>query len=84
MLARKDQEQQLLKEIQDLEEHEVDKIINMISFMKKEILKPSKEKQKYNTLKYAGMLKDISNEDANSFSNAIQRRSMFGSRETEL
>ena len=84
MLARKDQEQQLLKEIQDLEEHEVDKIISMINFMKKEILKSNKEKQKYKIIQYAGMLKDISNEDAKIFSNAIERRSMFGSREIQL
>ncbi len=83
MLAKNDQKERLLQEINDLEEQDIEKLIRMIHFMKKEILKTDK-KSMDSILNYAGMLQDMSDEETAIFSRAIQRRSMFESRDVNI
>lgn len=85
MPARNTQEEELLKEVKDLKQNDIKKILRMIHFMKKEIFEvEGGGKPPLHIMDYAGMLKDLSAEEAELFTNAIQRKSMFGEREIGL
>lgn len=75
------QEEQLLREIRGLQQGDIKKIVKMIHFMKREIFEAGRgEKPALDIMHYAGMLKDLSFEEAELFANAIQRRPLFGTR----
>lgn len=84
MLAKDDQKQRLLQEINDLEQQDIEKLIRMIHFMKKEILTKDKKDMNDSILNYAGMLQDMSDEETATYHNAIQRRNMFESRDVNI
>lgn len=84
MLAKDEQKQRLLQEINDLEQQDIEKLIRMIHVMKKEILKKDKKDTNDSILNYAGMLQDMSDEEIANYHNAIQRRNMFESRDVNI
>lgn len=85
MPARNTQEEELLKEVKGLKQNDIKKILRMIHFMKKEIFEvDGGGKPPFHIMDYAGMLKDLSPEEAELFTNAIQRKRMFGEREIDL
>ena len=85
MIVNQTYEQKLLHEIKDLDQKDVEKILRMIHFMKKEILNYSdKTAETANIMAYAGMLSDLSDEEANLFKHITKRRNLFDGREVQL
>ncbi len=81
MLAENIQKEEILKEIKGLSHRDLKKIVRMIHFMKKEILREEREKAHVRIMDYAGILADLSPEETEHFTNAVQRKIMFGGRE---
>ncbi len=77
-------EQKLLDEVKGLNKNDMVKILKMIHFMKREFLTTKENRISPNIIKYAGMLKDLTDEESEIFTNAIQRRNMFGGRKVKL
>jgi pantothenate kinase-related protein Tda10 len=84
MFPNTTQEQQLRQELQGLDQDSFEKIMRMIHFMKKEILNVKHARLDTEIIQYAGLLNDISDDEADRFSAAIQRTSMFGQRDTRI
>lgn len=84
MPIRENQEQKLLQEIKDLSEKDIEKIIRIIHFLKKEILAEKKEETGAQVMNYAGILEDLTEEEAELFDRAVQRKSLFRGREVAL
>ena len=77
-------EQKIVDEIRGLDQNGMVKILRMIHFMKREFLTTEKNRNNPNIIKYAGMLKDLTDEESELFTNAIQRQNMFGGRKVKL
>ena len=76
-------EQQLLQEVRGLDQDDLEKVLRMIHFMKNEILQVKHARQETRINQYAGMLKDLSEDETEFFTAAIQRTSMFGKRDMQ-
>ena len=84
MIVNQTYEQKLLHEIKDLDQKDVEKILRMIHFMKKEIFTSKKKMPKTDIMSFAGMLNDLTEEEANLYNSGIQRKELFRGREVEL
>ena len=84
MLTKMNLEQELLKEIEGLTQSDISRIVKMVHFVKKEILGKKKEDVKQQILGYAGMLKDLTDEEKESFNEAARRKSLFRDRVVRL
>jgi len=84
MIEDKTHEHRLLQEIKGLNQNDMEKILRMVHFMKKEILMITKKRVNRNIMNYAGMLNDLTVEETELFTNAIQRQSLFGGRVVKL
>jgi len=84
MLPNSTYEKQLCHELRDLDKDSFEKILRMIHFMKKEILNVKGARREAKIVKYAGMLNDMSDDEVDCFSAAIQRKSMFGQRDMRI
>jgi len=83
MLPGSSFEQQLLQEVRNLDQDDLEKILRMIHFMKKEIFPVKHGRRGTGINQYAGMLKDMSDHETELFTAAIQRTSMFGKRDMQ-
>ncbi len=72
MIEDKTHERRLLQEIKGLDQNDVEKILRMVHFMKKEILMVKKKRGNPNIMKYAGMLNDLTAEEISLFKKANQ------------
>ncbi len=78
-------EERILQEIKGLNHDDIEKILRMIHFMKKEILNYSdKTAENANIMAYAGMLSDLNDEEANLFKHITTRRNLFEGRKVQL
>ncbi len=85
MISEKVYEERILQEIKGLTHDDIEKILRMIHFMKKEILNYSdKTAENTNIMAYAGMLSDLSDEEADLFKHNIKRRHLFEGPEVQL
>jgi pantothenate kinase-related protein Tda10 len=84
MFPNTTQEQRLRQELRGLDQESFEKILRMIHFMKKEILNVKHARRGSEIIQYAGLLNEMSDDEADRFSAAIQRTSMFGQRDTRL
>ncbi|SLM29222.1 conserved hypothetical protein [Desulfamplus magnetovallimortis] len=74
----------LLDELENLDQGDIRKIIKMIHFMKKDVLTSSKKNVKGKILSSAGILGDLTNDEADVYERAIKREIFLGRREIEL
>ena len=85
MISEKVYEERILQEIKGLNHNDIEKILRMIHFMKKEILNYSdKNAENANIMAYAGMLSDLNDEEADLFKHITKRRHLFEGREVKL
>ena len=85
MITDKVYEQRILQEIKGLNHNDIEKILRMIHFMKKEIFNYSdKNAENANIMAYAGMLSDLSDEEVELFTHITKRRHLFEGREVKL
>ena len=84
MLTKTNLEQELLKEIKGLTQSDISRIVKMVHFVKKEILGRNQEGAKLQIMGYAGMLKDMTDEETALFNEAARRRSLFKDRVVRL
>ena len=85
MISEKVYEERILQEIKGLTHDDIEKILRMIHFMKKEILNDSdKNTENANIMAYAGMLNDLNDEEADLFKHITKRRNLFAGREVKL
>lgn len=84
MLTKMNLEQELLKEIKGLTQSDILRIVKMVHFVKKELLGKKKEDVKQEIMGYAGMLKDMTDEEKELFNEAARRKSLFRDRVVRL
>jgi hypothetical protein len=84
MLTKMNFEQELLKEIKGLTQSDIARIVKMVHFVKKEILGKKKEDAKLQIMGYAGMLKNMTDEETELFNEAVKRKSLFRDRAVRL
>ena len=84
MFAKINYEQELLKEIKGLNQSDIARIVKMVHFVKKEILGRNQEGAKMQIMGYAGMLKNMTDEEAELFNEAVKRKSLFRDRAVRL
>ena len=77
MLTKMNFEQELLNEIKGLTQSDIVRIVKMVHFVKKEILGKQKDDVKLQIMGYAGMLKNMTDEETELFSKAVKRKSLF-------
>jgi hypothetical protein len=84
MLIKINYEQELLKEIKGLTQSDIARIVKMVHFVKKEILGRNQEGAKLQIMGYAGMLKNMTDEEAELFNEAVKRKSLYRDRAVRL
>ena len=71
-------EQEMLKEIKGLTQSDIARIVKMVHFVKKEILWKKKEDAKLQIMGYAGMLKNMTDEETELFNEAVNTMNCGG------
>ncbi len=74
-------EQRMLEEIKGLSTRELGHLLKLVHFVKEEFLPSKIAAQKITLTEFAGCLTDLSDDQRNTFDEAISRRSLFADRE---
>ena len=77
-------EQQLLNEVKGLPGGDIARIVKIVHLIKEEILEKKVKGVKTNIMQYAGILKDLTDEEAKVFDEAVKRKSVFGNRKLKI
>lgn len=77
-------EQQLLNEVKGLPGGDIARIVKIVHLIKEEILEKKVNGAKTNIMQYAGILKDLTDEEAKVFDEAVNRRSLFADRKIKI
>lgn len=84
MLSKMSFEQQLLNEVKGLHREDIARIVKIVHLIKKELLEKKVKVLRKDILQYAGILKDLTAEEAMVFNEAVKRKSLFGARTLKL
>lgn len=77
-------EKQLLNEVKGLPGGDIARIVKIVHLIKEEILEKKVKGTKTNIMQYAGILKDLTDEEATVFNEAANRRSLFADRKIKI
>lgn len=84
MLSKISHKQQLLNEVKGLPGTDIAKIVKIVHLIKEDILEKKVKRTGRNILRYAGMLKDLTDKESKVFDEAIERRKLFGGRKIKI
>jgi hypothetical protein len=84
MLSRMSYEQQLINEVKGLPAADIKRIVKIVHLIKEEILERKVIRPRKNIMKYAGLLKDLTEKESKVFEKAVKRKSLFGGRAVKI